>query len=242
MRDPGGCRGAWRRCRSERRRCLSARRCLTAPRRWRAAARRVATTMAAMLEGMVDKVVQVVTNDGRNIVGLLKGFDQTTNVILDECHERVFSAAAGVEQVCTPHCSSRTPRRTQRLALAAWLAGGARSLHRARRQHVRERAKNPPGAPIANAAARLLQAMPSSDAPSRSPSCAAPSWARSTRRWMQSLHSMRSSPSLSNLSCTSRVRAVPIPPPQHSVRSCTLHLRRVALNVNFSFWAEPNID
>ena len=30
--------------------------------------------MAAMLEGMVDKVVQVVTNDGRNIVGLLKGF------------------------------------------------------------------------------------------------------------------------------------------------------------------------
>ena len=64
--------------------------------------RRVATSMAAMLEGMVDKVVQVVTNDGRNIVGLLKGFDQTTNVILDECHERVFSSAAGVEQVCTP--------------------------------------------------------------------------------------------------------------------------------------------
>jgi small nuclear ribonucleoprotein (snRNP)-like protein len=55
--------------------------------------------MAAMLEGMVDKVVQVVTNDGRNIVGLLKGFDQTTNIILDECHERVFSSEAGVEQV-----------------------------------------------------------------------------------------------------------------------------------------------
>ena len=55
--------------------------------------------MAAMLEGMVDKVVQVVTNDGRNIVGVMKGFDQTTNVILDECHERVFSSDAGVEQV-----------------------------------------------------------------------------------------------------------------------------------------------
>lgn len=54
--------------------------------------------MAAMLEGFVDKVVQVITNDGRNIVGLLKGFDQTTNVILDECHERVYSTAAGVEQ------------------------------------------------------------------------------------------------------------------------------------------------
>lgn len=55
--------------------------------------------MAAMLEGYVDKVVQIVTNDGRNIVGVLKGFDQTTNVILEECHERVFSMAAGVEQI-----------------------------------------------------------------------------------------------------------------------------------------------
>jgi len=55
-----------------------------------------------MLEGYVDKVVQVITNDGRNIVGLLKGFDQTTNVILDECHERVFSSSAGVEQVRPP--------------------------------------------------------------------------------------------------------------------------------------------
>ncbi|EOD10683.1 hypothetical protein EMIHUDRAFT_240187 [Emiliania huxleyi CCMP1516] len=54
--------------------------------------------MSAMLEPLVDKVVQVITNDGRNIVGLLKGFDQTTNVILDECHERVFSTTAGVEQ------------------------------------------------------------------------------------------------------------------------------------------------
>mmetsp|Transcript_49193 Transcript_49193/g.81690 ORF Transcript_49193/g.81690 Transcript_49193/m.81690 type:complete len:97 (+) Transcript_49193:141-431(+) len=55
--------------------------------------------MGSMLEGFVDKVVQVVTNDGRNIVGLLKGFDQTTNVILDESHERVFSNSSGVEQV-----------------------------------------------------------------------------------------------------------------------------------------------
>jgi len=55
--------------------------------------------MAAMMEGYVDKIVQVVTNDGRNIIGVLKGFDQTTNVILDECHERVYSSTAGVEQV-----------------------------------------------------------------------------------------------------------------------------------------------
>ena len=42
--------------------------------------------------------VAVITNDGRNIVGLLRGYDQATNLILDECHERVYStkeAAAG---------------------------------------------------------------------------------------------------------------------------------------------------
>lgn len=30
---------------------------------------------------------------------MLKGFDQTTNIILQDCHERVFSPTAGVEQV-----------------------------------------------------------------------------------------------------------------------------------------------
>ena len=55
--------------------------------------------MAAMMEGFIDKVVQIVTNDGRNIVGVLKGFDQTTNVILEDCNERVYSSDAGVEQV-----------------------------------------------------------------------------------------------------------------------------------------------
>ena len=41
----------------------------------------------------------MITNDGRNLVGNLRGFDQTTNVILDECHERVFSPVSGVDQV-----------------------------------------------------------------------------------------------------------------------------------------------
>lgn len=45
------------------------------------------------------EVISVITNDGRNLVGNLRGFDQTTNVILDECHERVFSPDCGVEQV-----------------------------------------------------------------------------------------------------------------------------------------------
>ena len=32
-------------------------------------------------------------------MGVLRGYDQTTNLILDEAHERVYSSRAGVEQV-----------------------------------------------------------------------------------------------------------------------------------------------
>lgn len=55
--------------------------------------------MASALESYVNKTVSVVTADGRIIVGLLKGFDQTINLILDESHERVYSSSEGVEQV-----------------------------------------------------------------------------------------------------------------------------------------------
>uniref|UniRef100_A0A669BSB5 U6 snRNA-associated Sm-like protein LSm8 n=1 Tax=Oreochromis niloticus TaxID=8128 RepID=A0A669BSB5_ORENI len=50
---------------------------------------------------LVDRMgtVAIVTSDGRMIVGTLKGFDQTINLILDESHERVFSSSQGVEQV-----------------------------------------------------------------------------------------------------------------------------------------------
>uniref|UniRef100_A0A7R9TR73 U6 snRNA-associated Sm-like protein LSm8 n=1 Tax=Prasinoderma coloniale TaxID=156133 RepID=A0A7R9TR73_9VIRI len=53
---------------------------------------------AAALEPLVGNVISVITNDGRNIVGVLKGFDQTTNLILDDSHERVYSSAEGVVQ------------------------------------------------------------------------------------------------------------------------------------------------
>ncbi|KAH0459553.1 hypothetical protein IEQ34_012367 [Dendrobium chrysotoxum] len=43
------------------------------------------------LESLVDQTISIITNDGRNIVGILKGFDQATNIILDESHERVYS-------------------------------------------------------------------------------------------------------------------------------------------------------
>ncbi|KAG0577021.1 hypothetical protein KC19_5G125800 [Ceratodon purpureus] len=51
------------------------------------------------LESLIDQTISVITNDGRNIVGVLRGFDQATNLILDESHERVYSTKAGVEQV-----------------------------------------------------------------------------------------------------------------------------------------------
>jgi len=51
------------------------------------------------LKEIVNKQVSILTCDGRSIVGQLRGVDQVTNVILDECHERVYSADAGVEQV-----------------------------------------------------------------------------------------------------------------------------------------------
>jgi len=55
--------------------------------------------MASTLEQYVNRMVSIITTDGRNFVGTLKGFDQTINIILEDTHERVFSASAGVEQV-----------------------------------------------------------------------------------------------------------------------------------------------
>lgn len=55
--------------------------------------------MASALDSFVNNTVSIITSDGRNFVGTLKGFDQTINIILDESHERVFSTANGIEQV-----------------------------------------------------------------------------------------------------------------------------------------------
>ena len=58
----------------------------------------VCTGMAKELTALVDKQISVITNDGRNIIGILRGVDQTTNLILEECFERVYSVSSGVEQ------------------------------------------------------------------------------------------------------------------------------------------------
>ena len=53
---------------------------------------------APTLTSMMDARVSVITNDGRHIVGTLRGFDQVTNVILEDCAERVYSSESGVEE------------------------------------------------------------------------------------------------------------------------------------------------
>jgi U6 snRNA-associated Sm-like protein LSm8 len=42
------------------------------------------------LEAFVNKLISVITGDGRNIIGLMKGFDQTVNIVLEDSHERVY--------------------------------------------------------------------------------------------------------------------------------------------------------
>lgn len=53
----------------------------------------------ALLAEYVNSQVSVITNDGRNIVGTMRGFDQVCNVILEKSVERVFSTTAGVQTV-----------------------------------------------------------------------------------------------------------------------------------------------
>ncbi|XP_019765665.1 U6 snRNA-associated Sm-like protein LSm8 [Dendroctonus ponderosae] len=55
--------------------------------------------MTSGLDSFVNHTVSIITSDGRNFIGTLKGFDQTINMILDESHERVYSTTTGVEQV-----------------------------------------------------------------------------------------------------------------------------------------------
>jgi U6 snRNA-associated Sm-like protein LSm8 len=50
------------------------------------------------MEDWLDKVVSILTCDGRNIIGVLKGYDQVQNLILSDSHERVYSEEKGVVQ------------------------------------------------------------------------------------------------------------------------------------------------
>ncbi|AAW41037.1 hypothetical protein CNBA5220 [Cryptococcus deneoformans B-3501A] len=53
----------------------------------------------ASIESYVDHTVQVILQDGRVIVGKLKGYDPRTNLILSDSVEREFSMDQGVEMI-----------------------------------------------------------------------------------------------------------------------------------------------
>uniref|UniRef100_K3WNE4 U6 snRNA-associated Sm-like protein LSm8 n=1 Tax=Globisporangium ultimum (strain ATCC 200006 / CBS 805.95 / DAOM BR144) TaxID=431595 RepID=K3WNE4_GLOUD len=55
--------------------------------------------MASYLQELMNQTISVITNDGRNIIGVLKGYDQCINVVLDDSFERVFSTKEPVEAV-----------------------------------------------------------------------------------------------------------------------------------------------
>merc|ERR1712083_703696 len=50
-------------------------------------------------QNLTDSIVSLVTNDGRQMVGLLRGFDQQTNLILEQCHERIYHVDAVTEVI-----------------------------------------------------------------------------------------------------------------------------------------------
>ncbi|KAG2423244.1 hypothetical protein HXX76_015500 [Chlamydomonas incerta] len=54
------------------------------------------------LTDLVGSQVTVITNDGKHYVGVLRGYDQTWNLLLQECQERVYSTKSGVQVIANP--------------------------------------------------------------------------------------------------------------------------------------------
>ncbi|KDN52928.1 hypothetical protein K437DRAFT_132640 [Tilletiaria anomala UBC 951] len=51
------------------------------------------------LVAYTEKQVLLITQDGRVIVGQLRGFDTAGSIILSQCIERIYSAEDGVEEL-----------------------------------------------------------------------------------------------------------------------------------------------
>ena len=47
--------------------------------------------MASFIEGLIKKVVQVITIEGRVFIGTLISFDKNINIVLDNCIERIYN-------------------------------------------------------------------------------------------------------------------------------------------------------
>ena len=53
--------------------------------------------MTSYMESLVDQVISVITNEGRVFNGVLKSFDQSMNMVISQCIEKVYSVDEGVE-------------------------------------------------------------------------------------------------------------------------------------------------
>lgn len=53
----------------------------------------------SLLLDFLEKSVCVITSDGRSMIGVMRGFDQVCNVVLEKCVERIFAKDKGVEIV-----------------------------------------------------------------------------------------------------------------------------------------------
>src|SRR4051812_37052983 len=55
--------------------------------------------MSSYVESLVDQLITVITNEGRSFTGFLKSFDQSMNMFINNCFEKVYSDNQGVEFV-----------------------------------------------------------------------------------------------------------------------------------------------
>lgn len=51
------------------------------------------------LKDMMSTTVSIITNDGRHVVGLLKGVDKSTNLVVAQAHERVYSRDKPLQKI-----------------------------------------------------------------------------------------------------------------------------------------------
>ena len=53
--------------------------------------------MANYLENLVDLMITLITNEGRVFTGVLKSFDQSMNIVVKDCFEKIYSSNEGVK-------------------------------------------------------------------------------------------------------------------------------------------------
>lgn len=52
--------------------------------------------MSSYVENLIDNIVSVITTEGKVYTGILKSFDQSMNIILNNCYEKIYSLEEGI--------------------------------------------------------------------------------------------------------------------------------------------------